>query len=130
MTPELDKKICEKYPKIFCDRQGGVKKTLICFGLECGDGWYEIIDKLCASIQAHVDELGCDQVVAKQVKEKFGGLRFYVGGADDVVYQAIGAAEEQSFKVCEDCGLKEGVTTSSQGGYWIRSLCVNCRKNR
>jgi hypothetical protein len=46
-----------------------------------------------------------------QVKEKFGGLRFYVrldglrlSHADDAISRRIGAAVEESFHTCEVCG--------------------------
>ena len=59
------------------------------------------------------------QVVAVQVKEKFGGLRFYVDGGDDVVYGMIQMAESLSTVTCEECG-KPGIQRS---GGWIRTLC-------
>ena len=55
MSPELDKKLCEKYPKIFSLRYGDMKDTAMCWGFEHDDGWYNIIDRLCANIQSHID---------------------------------------------------------------------------
>jgi len=42
--------------------------------------------------------------VASQVKEKFGGLRFYVQAATDEHYNYITFAESMSYKTCETCG--------------------------
>jgi hypothetical protein len=64
--------------------------------------------------------LGWDGTLA-QIKEKFGGLRFYIGGGSDVVHQRINEAENESYKVCEKCG--EPGKHSSWGGYWITTLC-------
>ena len=50
MREELDKKLCEKYPLLFKNRYGNPQETLMCFGLECGDGWYNIIDVLCVML--------------------------------------------------------------------------------
>ena len=50
MREELDKQLCEKYPQIFKNRFGSPKETLMCFGFECGDGWYNIIDILCGKL--------------------------------------------------------------------------------
>ena len=47
MREELDKKLVEKYPEIFRDRYGDMRTTAMCWGFECGDGWYNIIDTLC-----------------------------------------------------------------------------------
>lgn len=50
MKPELDKALCEKYPLIFRDRHGDMRRTLMCWGFEVGDGWYDLIDSTCALI--------------------------------------------------------------------------------
>ena len=42
--------------------------------------------------------------VASQVKEKFGGLRFYVDRASDDHYNYITFAESMSYRTCEVCG--------------------------
>ena len=55
MNDALDKYLCEKYPKIFSERHGNMQETCMCWGLECGDGWFFLIDALCASIQHRVD---------------------------------------------------------------------------
>ena len=132
MKEELDKKLCEKYPKIFKNRRGSMQETCMYWGFSHGDGWYDIVDSLCASIQNHINskryqfrEMSQEdfdeehQVVAAQVKEKFGGLRFYVDGGDDWVYGAITMAESISYRTCEVCGAP-GVT---RGTGWIRTTC-------
>lgn len=55
MRDELDKKLCEKYPKIFRDRYAPINDTCMGWGFSCNDGWYNIIDILCANIQHHID---------------------------------------------------------------------------
>ncbi len=44
MRKELDEALCAKYPLIFKDRNADMRTTAMCWGLECGDGWYNIID--------------------------------------------------------------------------------------
>jgi hypothetical protein len=138
MSPELDSKLCEKYPKIFVNRYADMQTTAMCWGFECGGGWYNIIDALCANIQGYItrtndwrerllkdnlynnkipDEL--PQVVAVQVKEKFGGLRFYVDRSDSAVDALISMAESMSYRTCEVCGSPG----KSRNGGWIRTLC-------
>lgn len=89
-----------------------MKEPYELFSVECGPGWSKIIDPL---IQRCKEE----GVHITQIKEKFGGLRFYVAGASDSLYEAIDAAEKLSYKTCEECG-KEGHLRS---GGWIRTLC-------
>ena len=55
MKRELDQKLCEKYPKIFANRHKPMTETAMCWGFDCGDGWYNIIDRLCGNIQSHID---------------------------------------------------------------------------
>lgn len=124
MTPELDTKLCLDYPKIFVNRAGSPWETLMCFGFEHGDGWYDLIDQMCGVIQSHIDwqnrkEEKVKQVVAVQVKEKFGGLRFYYDGGDDFIRGVVAFAEDMSCVICEECG-KPGKRRS---GGWIRTLC-------
>jgi len=130
MKKELDELLCQRYPKIFVDRHGDVKQTLMCWGFECGDGWFNIIDRLCANIQHHVDWAqeqkekygrgeGCSQTVAVQIKEKFGTLRFYTNGGDEQIYGMIRMAESMSAVTCEECGAPG----KHRSGGWIRTLC-------
>jgi len=179
MNKELDEKLVAKYPKIFKNRHGSPKNTLMCFGFEIGDGWYNIIDCACALIQNHIDSgrdfkaralkynralrktlagdssalikyyagkvpsekamqwatksalddlkeprfrkvyEECPQVVAVQIKEKFGGLRFYYNGGDSTVKGIVAMAEAMSYRTCEVCGN----VGEQRGGGWIRVLC-------
>jgi hypothetical protein len=162
MTPEQDKALCEKYPKIFRDRHSDMSKTAMCWGLDVGPGWYDLIDTLCSTIQGHIDqskknmefykksyeELSwfkklkykvrifqgkvfalepVNQVVAFQVKEKFGGLRFYINSSDAFIYGAIDMAEKMSYRICEDCG-RSGKSRNDRS--WILTLCDECNAER
>jgi len=81
---------------------------------ETGDGWLPIIKDL---IEDLIDA-GWDKQIC-QIKEKFGGLRFYINGGSDEIYKLISDAEVKSMKTCEVCG-KPGTQTS---GGWINTLC-------
>ncbi len=63
---------------------------------------------------------------AAQVKEKFGGLRFYMTSADDEIRDLIAGAEALSQKTCESCG-EGGLLRKS--GYWS-TLCDACNNAR
>ena len=124
MRDELDKLLCEKYPKIFADRHGDPKETLMCFGFGCNDGWFPLIDQLCHSIQNYIDynsrpDRPIPQVVAEQVKEKFGSLRFYYQGGNELIHGMVWFAESMSYRICEVCG---NPGTVREGG-WIKTLC-------
>lgn len=124
MKAELQEKLYSKYPKIFRQKDLPMNQTCMCWGIECGDGWYDILDTLCAWIQNRIDwqnrkEETVGQVEAVQVKEKFGGLRFYINGGDEEIYAAISMAEALSYRVCEICGSRGRQTKSG----WIETLC-------
>lgn len=124
MTPELDEKLCARYPKIFVNRHADMMTTAMCWGISCSDGWYNILDQLCANIQHHIDwqnreAVKVAQVVATQVKEKFGGLRFYYDGGDDYIRGLTTMAESMSEVTCETCGAPG----KQRGGGWVYTAC-------
>ena len=133
MTPEKDAILKQKYPKIF-RKPEHASEPFDLWGFECNDGWFELIDTLCNRIQKHVDyrtsvaqdpdELEHIQVVAQQVKEKFGGLRFYVDGATEEHHNYIWFAENMSYRTCEVCGSPGKLYT--QG--WHTTLCEHHAK--
>ena len=66
------------------------------------------------------------QVVATQVKEKFGTLNFYYIGGDNMIDGMVWLAENMSANVCEFCGSTNNV------GYtegWISTICEECYSN-
>lgn len=117
------------FPKIFVRPFGG---------FAIGPGWYQIIRSLCANIQSYIDSREChrlslvksnpmkrelpekiEQVTVDQIKEKFGGLRFYYSGGDEKIDGMVTMAESWAAHTCETCG-KPG---KSRDGGWIRTLC-------
>lgn len=98
MKKELYTLLCEKYPQIFAQRHLTAAQTCMCRGF-CGkDGWFDLIDTLCAQIQHHIDQKGAPQVVATPVKEKFGALRFYYDGGDSHIRSLVEMAVAKSKK--------------------------------
>ncbi len=57
-----------------------------------------------------------------QIKEKFGGLRFYVASATKEVYDIINKYEKLSFGICIDCGKDAKYLTRG----WILPYCEDC----
>lgn len=124
MDKALEAKLIERFPVFFVDMYGDPTKTCMHWGCTCGNGWYDLIYKTCEQIEA----LGPpEDFKFAQVKEKFGGLRIYTESGNQDIGRLIGAAETESYKTCEECGTKEGVTVE---GAWIRSLCGGCRNAR
>lgn len=66
------------------------------------------------------------QVVASQVKEKFGTLRFYYDGGDEYIHGLASMAEAMSARTCESCG----VPAKTGGSGWLRTMCQPCIDSR
>ena len=77
MKEELEKMLFERYPKIFGNKDKPMTETCMCWGIECPDSWFDMLDSLCKALQWDTDKNDYPQIVADQVKEKFGTLRFY-----------------------------------------------------
>ena len=139
MRQELDALLCEKYPKMMVNRNKDMKETCMCWGFECGDGWFEILNQLMGNIQHHIDwknkkEEVVPQVTLDQVKEKFGTLRFYYTGGDDYIRGLVSMAESMSGVICEGCGAqaKTNWPKAENGGIggWVRTICKPCEEKR
>ena len=85
---------------------------------QVGPGWQNIIKRL-------IDDLfllGWDGRL-HQIKEKFGGLRFYIGAAPAQVHDRISQAEAESFCTCETCGLPGETRATGNGS--LATVCDN-----
>ena len=79
------------------------------------NGWFGLIKSLIDDLI----ELGWDKQTC-QVKEKFGGLRFYINAGSDEIHNRIMQTEKESYTVCEKCG-EDGEIRTDIG--WYSTLC-------
>ncbi len=144
MDQELQNQLFEKYPDLFSNRTKSPMQSPMCFGIECNNGWYELLGSVCWRVSQHEkniedrkriladkpekikNELEYSPVKFDQIKEKYGGLRIYFSGGDDYVDGIVSMAEEYSYKVCEVCGNSG---KPNKGG-WISTLCDKCRNKQ
>ena len=89
--------------------------------LECvGKGWHPLVLPL-------IEQCEAEDVKVFQVKEKFGGLRFYTdGNTSEKLNHAIDSAEVACAKTCEECGAPGTLRT----GGWLKTLCDEHAKGR
>jgi hypothetical protein len=148
MTPELEQHIREQYPLIFSGRceisindgwfdiidilcgniQNRIdnaitqRKYAIEWNKDVNDPDYDWADRsFVKRKEREVPEL-VEQVVAKQIKEKFGTLRFYYDGGDDYIRGLEAMAASMSGVICEECG-SPGTSRSTKKQRWVRVLC-------
>ena len=104
----------ERWPKILAPDGRKVP-------LAIAPGWNNLIDELCEQLQHQTDQEGAPQVVALQVKEKLGGLRFYVGIAHAAQNALIRGAEDLSYRTCETCGAVGHLYETER--HWFTTKC-------
>ena len=93
---------------------------------DVGPGWLpliEVLDKQLTVLDPYYDIV--------QIKEKFGGLRYYIATSEGCanagrMYAIIDTIESLSFRICEDCGRPGEI----RKGGWIRTLCDDCEGER
>jgi hypothetical protein len=104
MTNELEDALYRDFPGLYQDLWGGI---------DCDDGW----EPLLRSLSEKISPLG---VLAIQVKEKFGQLRFYYVGGTPETTALIHQAEVDSATICEVCGAP-GENRESHS--WWKTTC-------
>jgi hypothetical protein len=139
MNPELQNQIIEKYPSLFALKDNS--REPISYGIECGDGWFDILSSLCFLIAQHErniegnnkyrqsknqEPIEYEPVQFTQIKEKFGGLRIYTYGGDEYLHGLRGMAESWSYHTCERCGEKGKPNKNG----WILTLCEKCKTTK
>jgi hypothetical protein len=180
VNEELDKKLVDSFPLLYGDRHAPMQSTCMCWGFDCGDGWFDIIWNLSSKIEPIIERIiddnpalscsvcGCSKEChyacktrspgrclsihivpeskekppgnyrscfcdeyrgsyprASQVKQKYGGLRFYLTCGTNEINNLINEAEELACKTCEECGSPG----EERGGGWINTLCDNCHES-
>lgn len=114
---EFAKHMENKFPKMFGNKRYG--------GFDIGVGWWPIIESLCSHIQLYTErtnnnkDIKIEPIEVHQIKEKFGGLRFYYSGGDKTIDSLVRLAELTASKTCEMCGEPGKPRT----GGWIKTLC-------
>ena len=113
MKLELQADLLRRYPNFFRKLGEGRLQTEIApfdeRGIECGDGWFALIERLSTACESEIDALISQGVTevnwprAAQIKEKMGGLRFYVNGSITDALRALilTAEEEESRHICD-----------------------------
>mgnify|MGYP000329473407 CR=1 FL=1 len=118
MRKDLSEILFTTHPSLYKSRD----TTLMHFGFSCGDGWFELINTLSALITKRTHH-----VIASQVKEKFGQLRFYFKNHEehdsDYIYGLTIMAEILSSLICDKCSLAGDL-------YFKGYVCTRCKKHK
>ena len=122
MNKENTQTLYKDFPKLYRQHKLPMTQTCMCWGFDCKDGWFDLIYELSQKLK-----IASPNTEATQVKEKFGGLRFYFNGATEEGCNLIRNAEEKSEHICEECG-KNGVLRNDLP--WVQTLCLKHYKEK
>lgn len=112
MNIDNTKKLIEAAPSLYGDS----------FYFECGDGWFDILLQASIDLEREIQAYPKEErenVVALQVKEKYGTLRFYISYYTEELDEIIQRAESQSACTCETCGQSGKL----RGSFWLYTAC-------
>ena len=126
MNQELEERLCSSFPLLYRGKDEPPTQNLMCFGFECGDGWFNLIYELSSKLENIIKNMDqTDEYLprAVQVKQKYAGLRFYISGYTDEMESLIAEACRKSYTICEDCG-EPGTEYQVHG--WYTTLCKKC----
>lgn len=115
MNETLQAILLNKYKILRTSMNESYNTSFSIFGIQCEDGWFSLLDKLCYDIELCLDD--DEEFIVNQIKQKWGGLRFYYdtdSKSSDKIDSLVSLAEEQSFTICEICG-KSGETVQTKG---------------
>ena len=82
MKQELDEYLCKVYPKMMVNRNLHMTETCMCWGFECGDGWFQILNQLMGNIQHHIDW----KVRQREVAIKFNTMAEQLKAGDSTLF--------------------------------------------
>jgi len=94
MKEELDKKLVQDFPILYQDRYKDMRVTAMCWGFQCADGWEPLIRRLSEKLETWNNNHPGKAIIASEVKEKLGTLRFYY------------YVKTEKMTICEKCMYK------------------------
>lgn len=132
MKKSLDYQLVKDFPGLYRERFLDKKKTCMCWGFQCNDGWEPLIRDLSNQLQLIIDTFKIT-IVVDEVKEKYGTLRFYYSEScrddgvvfknlDEIIAACVQRAETISAHRCEVCG-EYGFLCIKPGRLWYKTLC-------
>lgn len=98
MNTKLEQQLINDFPSFFRNHNGDPKKTCMAQGIQCGDGWHDIICEACKEIKEYCYSNSID-FYFEQIKEKWATLTIYGMNADKQINLILSDAEKKSEKL-------------------------------
>ena|SRR6218665_2500226 len=94
MNDDLTLRLYAEFPDLYRGHAKPPSESAMCWGFECGDGWYPLLRELSEKLTLHLKSRPGLAFEVTQVKSKFGILRYRARGGDGVTRCLIEAASE------------------------------------
>ena len=154
MDSELERKICDADPVFFRQRGMDMTQTCMCWGIECGDGWFEPIMEFVQKVRMLNDRLSTMNmcIVASQIKSKWADFTCYwnidvldedrnaelsesqqrmVDLCRSTMDDIVRGCEEKCAHTCELCGKYSMNSDEVYAcGSWLTVKCLDCAQKR
>ncbi len=133
MNEENTKKLFDRF-EFFRPGRPITENLMGGFGFECCDGWFDLLWGLCEGIEKELKKIPPSEETksylrdtrfkVQQVKEKFGGLRFFTNWETEEISDLINKAEVKSEVTCEQCGEPGKLIRDG----WVHCFCEEHRR--
>lgn len=125
---DFDKKICERFPEFFVNRDKTMQESCMYWGFEMGPGWRPVLWELCEKLEVLTKPYNLI-LHFDQIKEKYGSLRAYYSIqnlkpeyklVDDMISDLVNEYEDKCNHICAISGK---YYEDKIGDRWIYDIC-------
>lgn len=123
LDPILAEKLYATFPHLYRGHHKSKYESSMCWGFECGDGWYQLLYDLSLELSNYLAEHPELDFEVVQVKSKFGILHFHLNGSDTATGKMIVLARQRASDNCELTG-KPGQLCENSKANPVMVLCA------
>lgn len=69
MKEELDYFLVKRFPEFFKNRYDSAHDTSMCWGFECGDGWFNLLYQTCVLVEGHIKHIEQQNEFRQKIKD-------------------------------------------------------------
>ena len=126
MDSQKTNELYERFPHLYRERLAPLESSKMGWGLQCDDGWYNIIHKMSKRIAAISSDDEFAPAITEVSRNEDGTLYVEARNLSPPVADLIEAAKEQSRITCEVCGYSPAFLRSKEGPLKGHVACGRC----
>lgn len=85
MYSQLTRRLCTDFPNLYSGHTKTPTESSMCWGFECGDGWYQLLRALSENLVTHLEKNPELKFEITQIKSKDHSLRIHYQGGDKII---------------------------------------------